>query len=50
MPAALAEIRGLQIDLIDLLFLFRDNGTKTNGKQEEDDEVDDGRGNIGSSP
>ena len=35
MPAALTEIRCLQIDLIDLLLLLCDDGSKSDGEQEK---------------
>ena len=50
MPAALTEIRCLQIDLIDLLLLLCDDGSKSGGEQEEDDDVNGGRNDICFSP
>ena len=50
MPAALPEIRCLQIDLIDLLLLFCDDGSKSDGEQEKDDDVNGGRNDICFSP
>ena len=50
MPAALTEIRCLQIDLIDLLLLLCDDGSKSDGEQEKDDDVNGGRNDICFSP
>ena len=50
MPAALTEIRCLQIDLIDLLLLLCDDGSKSDGEQEKDDDVNGGRDDICFSP
>jgi len=48
-PTALTEIRCLQVDLVDLL-LFGNHDGKADGEEDEDDEMNGGRDDIGLSP